>query len=216
MKNNPVIQTMLDHKSIRKYTDEMPSDEVIETIVRAGQQAPFAYQSYSVLLSRNGERNPYKAPLLFTICLDPHKFEHIMTRRNWKLITNDLAILILGIQDAHNFIDVVPIKRDSGVPIIRYQIDDLPQRGIYGCGFDLGSGYHDGMGYGLLQIEDPVNHIRLFIRNEALCLTFGHEALDLFSKIGFFLALGFFSYERFNEMEQTLIGVVYQGLHYLL
>jgi len=100
VKNNLVIQTMLDHKSIRKYTDEMPSDEVIKTIVRAGQQAPFAYQSYSVLLSRNGEQNPYKAPLLFTICLDPHKFEHIMTRRNWKLITNDLALLVLGIQDA--------------------------------------------------------------------------------------------------------------------
>jgi nitroreductase len=100
MKNNPVIQTMLDHKSIRKYTDEMPSDEEVKTILRAGQQAPFAYQSYSVLLSRKRGQNPYKAPLLFTICLDSHKFEHIMTRRNWKLITNDLALLVLGIQDA--------------------------------------------------------------------------------------------------------------------
>jgi len=100
MKRNPVIQTMLDHKSIRKYSDQMPSDEVIETIVRTGQQAPFAYQCYSILLSRNRGQNPYKAPLLFTICLDPHKFELIMTKRNWKLITNDLAFLVLGIQDA--------------------------------------------------------------------------------------------------------------------
>ncbi len=100
MKKNSVIQTILAHKSIRKYTDELPSDEIIRTIVRAGQQAPFAYQCYSVLLSRKRGQNPYKAPLLFTICLDPHKFELIMARRNWKLVMNDLALMLLGIQDA--------------------------------------------------------------------------------------------------------------------
>jgi len=100
VKRNPVIQAMLDHKSIRKYTDEMPSDKVVETIVRAGQQAPFASQYYSVILSRNPGRNPYKAPLLFTICVDSHKFELIMARRNWKLTTNDLSLMLFGIQDA--------------------------------------------------------------------------------------------------------------------
>ncbi len=100
MKINPVIKCLLDHKSIRKYTDQMPSDEAIQTVVRAGQQAPFASQYYSVLLSRNKERNPFKAPLLFTVCVDSHKFERIMTRRNWKLVTNDLALLLFGIQDA--------------------------------------------------------------------------------------------------------------------
>jgi len=100
MKTNPVIQTMLKHKSIRKYADEAPSDEVIEAIVRAGQQAPFASQCYSVLLSRNRKRNPWNAPLLFTICVDMHKFELIMAERNWKLVTNDLTLLFFGIQDA--------------------------------------------------------------------------------------------------------------------
>jgi FMN reductase (NADPH) len=100
LKTNPVIQTMLNHRSIRKFTDESPSDEVIEAIVRAGQQAPFASQYYSVLLSRNKKRNPWRAPLLFTICIDSHKFELIMARRNWKLATNDLTLLIFGIQDA--------------------------------------------------------------------------------------------------------------------
>ena len=100
MKNNPVIQTMLDHKSIRKYTEKSPSDEVIEAVVRAGQQAPFASQYYSVILSRNKERNPWKAPLLFTICVDSHKFERIMAKRNWKLVTNDLTLMLFGIQDA--------------------------------------------------------------------------------------------------------------------
>jgi len=100
MKDNPVIETMLDHRSIRRYSDQIPSDEVVKTIVRAGQQAPFASQYYSVLLSRNMKRNPFKAPLLFTICVDSHKFELIMARRGWKLVTNDLTLLFFGIQDA--------------------------------------------------------------------------------------------------------------------
>lgn len=100
MKSNQVIQTMLSHKSIRKYTEETPSDEIVETIVRAGQQAPFASQYYSLLLSRKKKRNPFHAPLLFTICVDSHKFELIMAKRNWKLVTNDLALLFFGIQDA--------------------------------------------------------------------------------------------------------------------
>lgn len=100
MKNNPVIRTMLEHKSIRKYSDKPVSIEVIRTIVRTGQQAPFASQYYSILLSRNMKRNPFKAPLLFTICVDSHKFERIMTKRNWKLATNDLTLLFFGIQDA--------------------------------------------------------------------------------------------------------------------
>ena len=100
MKTSRVIQTMLEHRSIRKYADEAPSDDVIEAIVRAGQQAPFASQCYSVLLSRNRKRNPWNAPLLFTICVDMHKFELIMAERNWKLVTNDLTLLFFGIQDA--------------------------------------------------------------------------------------------------------------------
>ncbi|MFX0061704.1 MAG: nitroreductase family protein [Candidatus Hermodarchaeota archaeon] len=100
MKTNPVIETILDHKSIRKYTDEVPSDEMIKTIVRAGQQAPFAYQIYSIILSRKREENPFNAPLLFTICIDAHKIERIMAKRNWQMVTNDLTLLLFGIEDA--------------------------------------------------------------------------------------------------------------------
>lgn len=100
MKTNPIIDTMLDRKSIRKYEDASPSDAVIETIVRAGQQAPFAYQLCSLLLSRKKERNPFGAPLLFTICVDSHRLECVMARRNWNLVSNDLSLLFFGIQDA--------------------------------------------------------------------------------------------------------------------
>lgn len=100
MLNNPVIDAMMRRKSIRKYTEEMPSDEVIQTIVRAGQQAPFAYQLCSILLSRHPERHPFHAPLLFTICVDSHRMECIMEERNWRMRNNDLSLLLFGIQDA--------------------------------------------------------------------------------------------------------------------
>ena len=100
MIHNPVIDTMLQRKSIRKYKLDAPSDEVIETIVRAGQQAPFAFQSGSLLLSRDIKHNPFSAPLLFTICVDVHRFELIMAQRGWTTSCNDLFIMVLGIQDA--------------------------------------------------------------------------------------------------------------------
>jgi nitroreductase len=76
---NPVIQTMLDHRSVRKYTGQKPSDETIQAIVRAGQQAPFASQLYSV---------------------DLYKLERFMQLRGWQVVTNDLSLLFFGIQDA--------------------------------------------------------------------------------------------------------------------
>ena len=96
--NNLVIKTMLKHKSVRKFKPQKPTDEIIQTIVRAGQQAPFASQLYSVLLTRR--KAPYGAPLWFTICVDLYKLERFMKLRGWEVVTNDLESLIFGIQDA--------------------------------------------------------------------------------------------------------------------
>lgn len=96
--STPTIELMLRRKSIRKYTDEMPSDDIIETVVRAGQQAPFASQLYSVLLKRRGKR-PFGAPLLFTLCVDCHKLERFMAQRGWRVVTNDVSLLLFGFQD---------------------------------------------------------------------------------------------------------------------
>lgn len=96
--DNPVINSLMNRKSVRKYTDQQPSDEVIETVVRAGQQAPFAAQLYSVLLNRK-KKNPFGAPLLFTLCVDMHKLELIMARRGWQTASNNLSLLVFGMQD---------------------------------------------------------------------------------------------------------------------
>jgi nitroreductase len=100
MLHNSTIDLMLNRKSIRHYTAQQPSDEVIQTIVRAGQQAPFAYQLGSLLLSRDAKKNPFHAPLYFIVCVDSHRFECIMSQRNWQIAVNDLSLLVLGIQDA--------------------------------------------------------------------------------------------------------------------
>lgn len=112
MLTNPVIETMLNRKSIRKYTEEMPSEEVIQVVVRAGQQAPFASQLGSLLLSRKKDI-PFGAPLLFTICIDLHRMELIMGKRGWHKVTNDLSMLFFGIQDASLMAENMVIAAES-------------------------------------------------------------------------------------------------------
>jgi nitroreductase len=97
--NNPTIERMLQRRSVRKYKKDQPSDEIVQTIVRAGQQAPFASQLYSVLLTRK-KKTPFGAPLWFTLCVDLHKLERFMKIRGWNVVTNDLSLLFFGIQDA--------------------------------------------------------------------------------------------------------------------
>ena len=113
MPNNPVIKTMLNRKSIRKYTPDMPSQDVIETVVRAGQKAPFASQLCSLLLSRDQAHNPFKAPLLFTVCVDAHKWERIMVERDWEMVGDDMTLLLLGFQDAALMAENMVIAAES-------------------------------------------------------------------------------------------------------
>ena len=110
--DNPVLSTMLNRKSVRRYKPDQPTDEVIAAIVQAGQQAPFASQVYSVLLSRR-KKAPFGAPLWFTICVDVYKLERFMALRGWKLVTNDLLMLVFGIQDAAYMAENMVIAAES-------------------------------------------------------------------------------------------------------
>jgi nitroreductase len=112
MSLNPLIETMLNRKSIRKYTEQVPSEEVLQAVVRAGQQAPFASQLCSVLLTRK-KGVPFGAPLLFTICVDLHRMELVMEKRGWKMVTNDLSMLFFGIQDASLMAENMVIAAES-------------------------------------------------------------------------------------------------------
>jgi nitroreductase len=100
MIHNKIIDTLMKRKSIREYTPQIPTNEEIETLVRAAQQAPFAGQMCSLLLKKGHKKTPYKAPLLFTVCFDMYKLEKIMRKRNWSTGSCDLALLLFGLQDA--------------------------------------------------------------------------------------------------------------------
>ena len=100
MISNPTIKTLMSHRSIRKYTDEIPSDEMIETIIRAGQQAAFAGQLGSLILSREKDKHPFGAPLYYIVCVDIHRMQKVMEKRNWKMVSSDAAMLLFGVQDA--------------------------------------------------------------------------------------------------------------------
>jgi nitroreductase len=113
MINNPIIETMLNRKSIRNYKADMPADEVIETVVRAGQQAPFASQLCSLIMQRDVEVNPFNAPLLFIVCVDSHKWELIMEARDWEMDSDDMLLLLLGMQDAALMAENMVIAAES-------------------------------------------------------------------------------------------------------
>lgn len=116
MTTNQTIDEMLARRSIRKYETRMPTDDVIEAVVRAGQQAPFAGQLGSVLLKRRPPVDeaeagapkepkpasgiPWNAPLLFTILIDMHRMELVMEKRGWRTKAHDLNMLLFGVQDA--------------------------------------------------------------------------------------------------------------------
>ena len=110
--DNPTITTMLNRRSVRKYKPDQPSDEVVQAIVRAGQQAPFASQLYSVLLSRK-KKAPFGAPLWFYICADVYKLERFMQLRGWERVTNDLSLLVFAIQDAAYMAENMVIAAES-------------------------------------------------------------------------------------------------------
>lgn len=113
MIENQVLQVLMARKSIRQFLPDIPSEEVVQTIVKAGQQAPFAYQLGSVLLSRDAKRNPFHAPLSFIVCVDVHRFELIMAKRGWKVGSNDLSLMVLGIQDAAYMAENMVIAGES-------------------------------------------------------------------------------------------------------
>jgi FMN reductase (NADPH) len=113
MLSNPVIDAMMSRKSIRRYTDQQPAEEILHAIVAAGQQAPFAAQLGSLLLKRDSKKNPFKAPLLFTICIDVYRMELVMAARGWERKMSDIGALLLGVQDAAYMAENMVIAAES-------------------------------------------------------------------------------------------------------
>jgi nitroreductase len=110
---NEVVRTLMSRKSIRKYKPDVPPKGVVEAVVRAGMQAPFASQACSVVLLRDKKRNAFGAPIQFVICADVHRVELFMKERGWKLRTNDLTMLLFAMQDACYMAENMVIAAES-------------------------------------------------------------------------------------------------------
>ncbi len=110
---NHTLDLLLRRRSVRKYSSRIPTREELETVVRAGFQAPFSYQLCSLLLKRDARKNPYHAPLLFTLCVDFFRHEAVMEKRGWKMVSNDLSMLFFGIQDVSLVAENLAIAGES-------------------------------------------------------------------------------------------------------
>ncbi|MEW6523295.1 MAG: nitroreductase family protein [Bacillota bacterium] len=110
MSNGQVLSAMLSRASVRKFRQLPVSEEVLRTIVRAGQQAPFAGQMYSVIVAtersvRERLRPLFgslvvQAPVFMLICVDFLRLESFIAARGRSNRADDMSMLFLGIQDA--------------------------------------------------------------------------------------------------------------------
>jgi len=104
------IDLMLRRASVRRFTPQPVDDPTLERIVRAGQQAPFTGQTYSVVAVREPERRhrlgkwlgplAERARVCCIICVDIRRLERFVALKGRRNRLDDLALLVLGIQDA--------------------------------------------------------------------------------------------------------------------
>ncbi|MHB8945692.1 MAG: nitroreductase family protein [Bacillota bacterium] len=121
--SNPVIEAIMNRSSVRRFEDREVPEEILETIVAAGRQAPFTGQMYSVIVIRERARREelarlfgpmaVRAPVFLLICVDFNKLERFVAAKGRKNQANDLALLFLGIQDAAYFGQNLVLAADS-------------------------------------------------------------------------------------------------------
>ncbi len=110
MAGGEVYRTIMNRASVRSFEDREVPREVIERLARAGQQAPFAGQMYSfVVTTDQGKRarlaelfGPLatRAPVFMLVCVDFRKLEKFIFYRGRRNKADDLGLLFLGLQDA--------------------------------------------------------------------------------------------------------------------
>ncbi len=120
---NPVLENLMNRVSIRRFTTQDVEDSVIETIVRAGQQAPFTGQMYSVVVTKDLAKReemaklfgrlPTAAPVFMLICVDFSRLEKFIASKGRTNSFHDDWMMILGIQDASYFAQNIVTAAES-------------------------------------------------------------------------------------------------------
>ena len=155
---NAVIDAILHHRSIRKFTEKDVPDDIIETLVRAGQQAPFTGQMYSIIVCKDKEKKKRlanylgltdKAPVFMLFCADFRRLEKFIAAKGRKNQMEEIGLLIFGVQDMAIMAQNVVTAAESlglgtcflgGVIWIEELADifDLPERVVPIVGMVLG------------------------------------------------------------------------------
>lgn len=123
MPENAVLQTILSRASVRRWEDRDVPDEVLETIVRAGRQAPFTGQSYSVIVTRDRAKREelskvfgrmcLAASIFMLICRDFRKLEKFIAAKGRTNRMEDLGLLLFSTQDAAYFGENMALAAES-------------------------------------------------------------------------------------------------------
>ncbi|MDP2871467.1 MAG: nitroreductase family protein [Bacillota bacterium] len=100
----------MNRASVRQFEPREVPREVVERLARAGQQAPFTGQMYSLVVTGDPEKRRrlsdvfgplvLRAPLFMLVCIDFRKLERFIAYRGRTNRTDDLGMLFVGIQDA--------------------------------------------------------------------------------------------------------------------
>jgi len=117
---------MLRRASVRRFTDQPVARDVIERIIRVGQQAPFTAQMYSFVVTVDPGRREraakvlggmvMRAPVFVLVCVDFRKLEKFIAYRGRQNRADNLGMLFLGIQDAsYAAQNVVMAAEDEGL-----------------------------------------------------------------------------------------------------
>lgn len=103
--SNPTIDLMMSHVSVRRFTDEPVSDEMIEAVLVAARRAPTSsnWQTYSIVVVRDphikaklavlagGQDHVVSSQVFLVFCADLHRLEFATQRHGVELV--------LGLQD---------------------------------------------------------------------------------------------------------------------
>lgn len=100
---------ILKRATVRSYLDKDVTDETIEKLARAAQQAPFTGQMYAFIYTRDKEKReilsrylgPFvaQAPVFILFCMDFRKLEKFIAYKGRENKSGEVQMLFLGIQD---------------------------------------------------------------------------------------------------------------------
>ena len=114
LSSSNTIETLIQRRSIRKYSQEPVNDEKINAILNAAFRAPTSsnIQSYSVIVVRNpiikkalsiptgNQKHIIDCPVFLAFCADLTRLEHVLESRNHTLRNNNLEVGLVSSIDA--------------------------------------------------------------------------------------------------------------------